>query len=240
MNLGMLGFLAGASKTALDSIQSRENDEREIKKAKMMEQMKLETAKYLANFDDLLASKHPDNAMTEIDYEKGTETLKNRDGKVLSVGQLSQAKKEEHDLGLRKEESGLAKDAASIRSLDASAASSYSSQRLQDRTDPNIRSGGSSSKAPTDAERADALFYLNRDMVKEAGQTDGINPTAPRILAAQTIAAAKAAQRAGVDFDPNSHFALGMENLIAQARTVDRSKVVPSWMTPLPSKHKKN
>lgn len=77
MGIGTLGFLKGATRTTLDSIDAREEAERELKKQKQLEQFRAD-----------LAQQKEMTTATTFQLEKDPET-----GKLRKVGYTSQGKR---------------------------------------------------------------------------------------------------------------------------------------------------
>lgn len=82
----LAGFVSGASKYGLDQLSRQQEEEREIRKLKLLEQLRKDTAKEMAEFQDQLNRKKPDKDMSTDDLTTGKRTLRNEYGE--EVGSL--------------------------------------------------------------------------------------------------------------------------------------------------------
>lgn len=160
IGLGTLGFLKGASTTALDSIQQREKDEREEKKLQLLEQMRRETAKYVADYEDLLANQRVDDDLTDEDFTTGKRTLRNRRGEVLGTTDISASDRQKYQMGL--DQASLTQEATRAN-IDQSRASAASSRAYASSLD----SKNDKDDEISDADVANELMYRYSDDINE-------------------------------------------------------------------------
>lgn len=159
MGIGTLGFLKGASKVALDSIDAREEAEREIKKEEARQRLKAKLDKELA-----LAT------VTDKQYEE-------RDGVLWMVGYNSNGSKVEnserpaspYEIEKRTAEKDAAKYDTEKKSLDL--------QKLEvdiENTQDTIRSRGEDDRRAAEVARATAGYYNRGNQPSPNGNGEGI------------------------------------------------------------------
>lgn len=103
MGFKLMGALAGASGQALQAQQDRDDEEREIRKARLLEQLRKDTAIDLAEFQEGLEAKKVDDKMSGFSEDTGEYIMRNSKGEEIS----------------RRPDAGMAKDAEFGRKKDA-------------------------------------------------------------------------------------------------------------------------
>lgn len=84
-----LGFLRGAAATGLDRIDAREEEERYNRKAQLLERLRMDTQKELADYEDLLASGKGDKNFSGADEGRGKFINRNNKGDTISERDLT-------------------------------------------------------------------------------------------------------------------------------------------------------
>lgn len=95
------GAVRGASKYGLDQMEQRQEEEREIRKAKLLEDLRMSTAKELATFEYNLKSGEADKNFSSADEDYYI--LRNSQGKEVGRRQLTATEKRERALALDKD-----------------------------------------------------------------------------------------------------------------------------------------
>lgn len=114
MGIGTLGFLSGASKTALSSIEAREENDRKKKLAEDLEKLRREGEKIARDDAKAEKAKEVDDKLSTADYEKGVVTLRNSQGTVIGERPLTSAEREDRSYTSRKRALDLEGDEVSI------------------------------------------------------------------------------------------------------------------------------
>lgn len=83
----LAGFVKGFTGQALDQMERRELAAAEEKKARMLEELRRETAREVALLQESLSDAEVDDKLSEVDYTTGKRILRNSEGKV--IGQLA-------------------------------------------------------------------------------------------------------------------------------------------------------
>lgn len=91
MGVGTLGFLKGFSSTQLDSIDKREEAQREKDKVEMLERLRREGEQIAFNREQADRDAAVDDKLTQYDYANGTVTFFNGKNKELSKRPMTQA-----------------------------------------------------------------------------------------------------------------------------------------------------
>ena len=192
MGIGTLGFLKGASKTALDSIDAREEAEREIKKEEARQRLKAKLDQELA-----LAT------VTDKQYEE-------RNGVLWMVGYNSNGSKVEnserpaspYEIEKRKAEQAAAAYDTKKRSLDL--------QKIKAdiaNTWDTIRSRGEDDRRQASVAEATKGYY-NRDNRPTSGKTAGGGLDSIDLSDAPQLALSRAAEEV-ITVDPGISRLLG-------------------------------
>lgn len=184
IGLGTLGFLKGASGVALDSIQQREEEERDARKAEMLEQLRRETAKYLADYEDLLNSKRVDDRLTEEDLVSGRKTFRNSKGEIIGEGIVSQSDREKFSLDRE----------ATRANIDQSRAAAQYSRSMANRLDREAEEEEEPDESSIDA-RAQELLYQNKSTVEDLEKY--VAPEVINKMAIEVVAQAAARRARG-------------------------------------------
>lgn len=202
MGIGTYAFVKGFTGDVRDSIDKREESERDRKKSVFLEGLRRDTYKWQKDLDETYALSNPDKNMEEIDYVKGVKILKNKKGDVLRETPLSQSDRDTYDLETRgkranltsletkakyaEEEArtGLDRDRAAIAASHASAENSRSSSglnRAQAKALDKTPGGG------TLDERALELLYTNKavqdDLIRSGVPAEAVTDLAVLTLA---------------------------------------------------------
>lgn len=193
MALSGYRFVQGFTGDVRNSIEKREEAERERKKSVFLEELRRDTYKWQAEYDAARAKSQSDKNMTQYDYDRGVKILKNSDGDTLREIPLTKYEIETADterrsgrakLALdetkaayagREAEMGLARDRAAIEASRASAESSRASAQATRRGLSSVGGDddvfGNSGAAKVER-RVQELLYRNQDIaagLKAAG-----------------------------------------------------------------------
>jgi len=203
MGIGTYGFVKGFTGDLRDSIDKREESERDKQKSVFLENLRRETYTWQKDIDELYSAKNPDKDMEQIDYARGVKLLKNKQGDTIREIPLTASEREEYDLTTRGKraqtsslestaryadrnaESGLARDRAAIGASNASADSSRASAAMSRKAlDGSAGSGG------TLDERAKELLYQNKavedDLIRAGIPAEDVSNLAVQVLAELT------------------------------------------------------
>lgn len=182
-SLGTLRFIQGFTGDVRNSIEKRDEAERERKKMTMLEELRRNTFKWEQDYKAILDKRKSDKDLTQVDYEKGIKVLKNSEGETIREVPLSKSEMDEYRIQRRGLEaqtseretkakfaerealSNLAKDAASIRAADASAASSRASAGLTARQARALDQSDKGSNSLED--RANELAFRQKAVVED-------------------------------------------------------------------------
>lgn len=163
-----LGFLKGAATTGLDRLEKREDYDRDLRKEKLLQQVRLETQKELANYEDLLSSAKASKDFSSPDYQSGKYTLRNAKGEQIGERDLTQAEKDEFSLGQEKEKLGLDKIRGEIADRGADNARQ---ERLANAQIGSYNASAESSRASAAATRK-GMAGLDTDLRNQAGSAN--------------------------------------------------------------------
>jgi hypothetical protein len=103
----LAGFVKGASGRALDDIDRRRATEAESKKLEMLERLRRETAREMAQFEETLRNKRTDKDLSSPDFDRGKMTLRDAEGNIKSERDLTQSEIEQHRTGREKDQLSL-------------------------------------------------------------------------------------------------------------------------------------
>lgn len=204
---GLLGFVGGFAKTALEDRERRQKEEEEKRKLLLLEQLRRDTSDY--EYQRSLGE--VDDQKTEVDYTTGKKKQYNKRGELIGTSDvpasdmdLYKRKLDASDLDMENTRSQIASrskdDARADAQLGISRAQLGLSQaRFNEEKKRGFGSldGSSSSQAlgPI-AARAHELLYQNKDVVEEA-QKQGV-PAEVISMTAQAVIKRQAAHaRAG-------------------------------------------
>ena len=101
----LAGFVSGAAKYGLDQINRNEEEDRDIRKMQILEQLRRDTEKEMAEFRDQLSRNKVDKSMSTDDYSSGKRTLRNEYGE--DIGEVTLPTSAVQDYKDSKEEQGL-------------------------------------------------------------------------------------------------------------------------------------
>lgn len=92
----LAGFVKGATGYALDNMNKKQEEERQIRKAQLLEQLRRDTEKEMAEFRDQLDRKKVDPRLSSVDYSTGKKILRNDKGQDVGTLDLTQSEKDEY------------------------------------------------------------------------------------------------------------------------------------------------
>lgn len=201
--LGLLaaGALKGYADKKVEYLDAREEEERQKRKAKFLEQLRLDTNKEMADYQEMLAAKRPDEKMSTIDYATGKFTQRDRSGNIISERNLTDAEKSEYERGIQKENLGMEATRAQIRNLDADNARADREEVRREKESSLSRSLTAKQIKALDAEadgKTVGSFDMGRQIVEDYDKVvagairDGVPEDDIARLAARAAANAKA------------------------------------------------
>lgn len=199
---GLLGFIKGASGTALDTIRAREEDERAVKKAEFLAKLQAETQRELEDYREQLAAARPDDKMSGADYGRGKFVVRDRAGGMLSERDLTSDEMESYKLGREKERLGLDATRANIRQSNAAARASDANAEYT-RSGKGGKGGRSLDKvdeAPDDFDRANELLYRYKTEVDAAREAARLSPLQVRQAAVAIMQNSRTGDQAQQEF----------------------------------------
>lgn len=176
MGIGTLGFLKGASKIALDSIDAREEAERQRKLQQDLIRMRAET-------EELFERKKV--KVERPDYAKGKASSYNAYGDVIGERDLTDAEKEDYLTGKSKDKLSLDQATLNLDKTRGEIADRTADNKRADRlADAQIGSynrsnrgtslDGSNSGAPvTLQDRVQEALYRNKDLITSVTTAKG-------------------------------------------------------------------
>lgn len=161
-SLGFLGALAGASGQALDAIKTRQDQEREDRKMRMLEELRRDTAVYLADYKEQLDKKHVDKDLSSFDPTTGEFVSRNQEGTELGR-RADPGMKAQYDFEQQKNQKSLLALDANIRQSDAAADSSRASASLARKS----LAAQDEDTSPTIMSRANEITYRQKNVVED-------------------------------------------------------------------------
>lgn len=223
-------FIAGFANATLDSIQKREAYERDLQKARMLEELRTSQAKELADYQELLDRKKVSKDLTEADYTTGKRTLRNAYGEKVGELEITPGEILEYEQDKTKQELEL----ENIRSTIESRARD---DARQDRsTNAYIgsldRQGKKDEEDVTDMDRANELLYRYKSEASEAAKSGNISESAIRMAAIEIIRNSKdgdAAQRSFLQW--LNDYRTGRKHTAQRQRSLDAG-IDPVGYTP--------
>lgn len=112
----LAGGVKGFADKKVEYLDAREEEEREKRKAKFLEQLRLDTAKQVADYQEAIAAARPDEKMSTVDYTTGEYISRDRDGNEKTRRKLTDAELEDRKNGQRKTQLDLDYAAERIKS----------------------------------------------------------------------------------------------------------------------------
>jgi hypothetical protein len=201
----LTNFIGGVADYGLDQIKTRQANEQEMKKAKMLAQLRLETDKELATFTNDLEQQNTDSKASGPDLQQGVYIYRDKQGNEKSRRPLTDTEKQEVGLALKKDQLDVENVQSTISSRaadDARANASLGLERL--RTNDSLATGkatrasldgtknsGTGSSSGID-DRANELLYRNKAIQEDLVRNYGIGADAVAMLAANSVAEAAA------------------------------------------------
>lgn len=127
------GFIGGASGTALEFIKANEEDKRELRKAELLQKLRLQTSKELADYQQKLDQSELDKDLTTI--EGNEVVMRDKAGNIIRRRAQTEGEKELESYNRESRSLDLEGSRAKIRSLNASASADAARGRAYDRQD---------------------------------------------------------------------------------------------------------
>lgn len=166
MSRGLKKFIGGFALTTLDQIQKREADQRDIEKAKMLQQLRLEQEKEMFEYQDLLNRSKPDKAMSTDDFGTGKRNLRNEYGQDIGTMDLPSSAIDEY-------KSKKQKDDLDIQNVKSQIESRTRDDVRQERStnayigslDRQAATGSGTAGAITHTDRANEIKFRQKDIV---------------------------------------------------------------------------
>jgi hypothetical protein len=186
-SIGVLGFLKGASNVALDRLEARDKAEQEIKKEKMLMELRLSTNKELEDYKDLLESKNVDKDLSSTDLAGGKRILRNSKGTIIGEQGLTDTERAATQGSLDKLSLDQEATRANIEQSKASAANSRASARYHDAATADK----TSDSEPSDLDIANELLYRYKDEVSATAKSGNVSQPAIRQAAIAIVANSK-------------------------------------------------
>lgn len=134
------GFVKGFSDTALDSLQLREQEEAEKRKAKMLDQLRRDTAKYELELRESFEARRVDNNLTETDYDSGQRILRNSSGAEIGRTTIPKHEQVDRQISLDAARLGLEDKRSQIdsRARDDVRQDRYTNAAIENMKDQNV------------------------------------------------------------------------------------------------------
>lgn len=210
------GAVGGIADYGLDQLKSRQDEEREVRKAKLLEDLRAQTAERLATFEDNLRRKQGDKSFSAA--EGNSFVIRNNRGEEVNRRALTEEEKRMRDLGIKKEELG-------ITNLESQIASRARDDARQDRVaTASIAASnraGSSANDPSSISNtsiANELFYRYKDEVEETVKSGNISQSALRAAAIDIAANSRTGE------DAESSFLTFLNNYRTGRKKTDQAK----------------
>lgn len=199
LDRAVAGFVGGVADYGLDQLKSRQDEEREVRKAKLLEDLRASTAERLAQFEDKLRQQRGDKQFSGAEGDEFV--VRNDRGNEVNRRALSEEEKRARDLSLRGDE-------LSVKNLESQIASRARDDARQDRVAAstiaaNSRRGSSDtaeSGALSNTSIANELFYRYKDEVTETVNSGNISRGALRAAAVDLAANSRTGQEAEQKF----------------------------------------
>lgn len=207
MSLAGYAFVQGFTGDVRNSIEKREEAERDRKKSQFLEQLRRDTYKWQAEYDAARAKSQSDKNMTQFDYDKGVKILKNSDGDTLREVPLTKSEIDAYQLDRRGAQAKLTVDETKAKyadrlgqldiaqaeaQIDSSRASAANSRASAAATRRALSSAGGeddvfgNSGAAKAERRVQEILYRNKD-IAEGLKAAGIPEENIQQLAAEAL-----------------------------------------------------
>lgn len=226
-------FIAGFANATLDSIQKREAYERDLQKARMLEELRTSQAKELADYQELLDRKKVSKDLTEADYTTGKRTLRNAYGEKVGELEITPGEILEYEQDKTKQELELENIRSTIESRARDdARQDRSTNAYIGSLDRQGKKGGIDDEDVTDMDRANELLYRYKSEASEAAKSGNISESAIRMAAIEIIRNSKdgdAAQRSFLQW--LNDYRTGRKHTAQRQRSLDAG-VDPVGYTP--------
>lgn len=193
-------FVGGFALSTLDSIQKREAYNREIEKAKMLEQLRTEQAKELADYQELINRRKPSKDLSSTDFESGKRVLRNEYGEKIGELDVTASDKFAYEAEKRKaqlDEENTRSQIASRNRDDARQDRSTNAYiRSLDRQGRSDTGGSGKNGEVTDIDRANELMYRYKGEVDATVKSGNVSEPAVRQAAIAIMGEAKNGEEA--------------------------------------------
>lgn len=201
----LTNFIGGVADYGLDQIKTRQAAEAELKKTKLLNQLRMETEKEMAVFNNNLQEQNTDNKASGPDLQAGVYIYRDKQGNEKSRRALTDTEKKEYALDMQKGQlevdnikstisSRAADDARANRSLsldEQRTAESIKTSRATRASLEGTKNSGTGSSSGID-DRANELLYRNKAIQEDLVKNYGIGADAVAMLAANSVAEAAA------------------------------------------------
>lgn len=176
----LTGFVKGFADTGLEGLRSRQKEEADIRKAKLLSQLKLETSKELAEFEVDIANRRVDKQQTQFDLGAGKKRLYNTEGTMIGEQDLTDYEKQQ--LSREGEKSSL--ELQNIRSqiAERGASGRRQDQELALRRRALDRGGSETGDLKTLADRISVANAITQNLGKQGFQDDEILAARQQLL----------------------------------------------------------
>lgn len=183
------GFIKGFANTTLDSIQRREAYDMELRKAKMLEELRTEQAKELADYQELLNRKKVDKNLTSADYTSGKRTLRNEYGETIGTTDIDPYEMETAKMSREKDRLDLENTRSTIesRARDDARQDRSTNAYVASLNRKGLDGGSGGADKPTDLDRANELLYRYQREAAETVKSGNISQSALRQAAIAII-----------------------------------------------------
>lgn len=229
-SIKLLGALAGASGQALDALKSRQDEEREKRKMRMLEELRRDTAVYLADYEEQLKSKRVDDKLSSFDPSTKEFVMRNSRGE--EIGRRADAgMAEDHDFQKQTRTLTLDAQRANIDQSRASADSSRASAGYSRKAAAALDGAGSGGNS-LDA-RAQELLYQNKATVDDLAKD--VTPETINSLALNVVTSAAALAKDGRPVSMQELWNAAVEKLRTKAGQHRGADGAPKarWVKPL-------
>ena len=206
------GAVGGIADYGLDQLKSRQDEERGVRKAKLLEDLRASTAERLAEFEDRIRQRRGDKQFSGAEGEQFV--IRNDRGAEVGRRDLTAEEKRMRDLGIKQEELGLA-------NLESQIASRARDDARQDRVAAASIAASNRSDTPSSISNtsiANELFYRYKDEVEETVKSGNMSQSALRAAAIDIAANSRTGE------DAESNFLTFLNNYRTGRKKTDQAK----------------
>lgn len=182
LDRALAGFVGGIADYGLDQLKSRQDEEREVRKAKLLEDLRASTAERLASFEDKLRQQRGDKQFSGAEGDEFV--VRNDRGNEVNRRALSDEEKRQRDMALEQDRLALdnVRSQISSRNRDDARQDRVAASTIA----ANSRRGSSDtaeSGSLNNTSIANELFYRYKDEVEETVKSGNISQSALRAAA---------------------------------------------------------